>query len=198
MKTKNQLMLTEQEMSPAKTLAHIQSVVKAPKSNFNSFGKYKYRSAEDIMNAVKSIINPMGYWLIVSDEVVLMGNRYYIKSSAILTDGNNLYKADGWAREEEVKKGMDASQITGSATSYARKMALTGLFCLDDSKDSDATNKHEDDELTLLHNDYLAVLNPLIAVDYDKYIKYHPDNWKSERSLDNYKKAIAEIKKITL
>lgn len=129
-------------MAPAKTLAYIQSQVKAPKGQYNSFGKYKYRSAEDILEAVKIVINPLGYWLIIEDQVVQVADRIYIKATVILTNGNNVYCAEAYAREEEQKKGMDASQITGTASSYARKYALSGLFALDDTKDSDATNTH--------------------------------------------------------
>ena len=130
-----------------KTLAEIQSLIKAPKGQFNSFGKYKYRSCEDIVEAVKPIINKAGYHLTLSDEVVEAGGRVYIKATATLSDGTNTYQSTSFAREEETKKGMDAAQITGSASSYARKYALNGLFAIDDTKDSDATNKHEIEEV---------------------------------------------------
>jgi hypothetical protein len=135
-------MLKEEEMMPAKTLAYIQSQVKAPKGEFNSFGKYKYRTAEGIVEAVKPIINPLGYFLLTTDEVVLIGNRFYVKCMAILSNGNHTYEAEGWSREEESKKGMDASQITGSAASYAKKRALESLFALSSESDADATNTH--------------------------------------------------------
>lgn len=124
--------------------AEIQHKIKAPKGQFNSFGKYKYRSCEDIVEAVKPIINQAGYYLTLSDEVVEVGGRVYIKATATLSDGTNTYQSTAFAREEEVKKGMDAAQITGSASSYARKIALNGLFAIDDTKDSDATNNHDD------------------------------------------------------
>lgn len=129
------------------TLAKLQSLIKAPKGQFNSFGKYKYRSCEDIVEAVKPIINKAGYHLTLSDEVVEAGGRVYIKATATLSDGTNTYQSTSFAREEETKKGMDAAQITGSASSYARKYALNGLFAIDDTKDSDATNKHEIEEV---------------------------------------------------
>lgn len=125
------------------TLAKLQSLIKAPKGQFNAFGKYKYRSCEDIVEAVKPIINKAGYHLTLSDEVVEAGGRVYIKATATLSNGTNTYQSTSFAREEETKKGMDAAQITGSASSYARKYALNGLFAIDDTKDSDATNKHE-------------------------------------------------------
>lgn len=126
-------------------LAEIQNLVKAPKSNFNNFGKYKYRSKEDILEAVKQVVNPIGFSITVQDEVVVLGNRFYIKATAILTDGKERYEATGWAREAESKKGMDESQITGATASYAGKYALGNLFALDDTKDQDALNNHSDD-----------------------------------------------------
>lgn len=135
--------LTEAELSPAKTLAHIQAQVKAPKAQFNAFGKYKYRSAEDILEAVKPVINAAGYYLIISDRVVQIGDRYYVEAYVLLTNGTITYSATAYAREEEQKKGMDGSQITGAASSYARKYALSGLFALDDNADADRTNTDE-------------------------------------------------------
>jgi hypothetical protein len=127
-------------------LVKIQAELKAPKGQFNSFGKYKYRNAEDIIEAVKPILYKYGTALVISDEVVQVGERIYIKATATLLDKtDNHYSVNGWAREEEVKKGMDAAQITGSASSYARKYALNGLFAIDDTKDSDATNEHKDE-----------------------------------------------------
>ena len=137
--------MTESEMMPPKTLAYIQSQVKAPKGQFNAFGKYKYRKAEDIMEAVKPIINPLGYWLTVTDEIIFIGNRFYVKATAILSNGINTYITNAFAREEEQKKGMDGSQITGASSSYARKFALQGLFSLDDNADADSTNTHGDE-----------------------------------------------------
>lgn len=123
-------------------LAIIQSKVKAPKGQFNSFGKYHYRSAEDILEAVKQVVNPMGYSITISDTIINLGDRYYIKATATLSNGKESWSVDGFAREEESKKGMDGSQVTGASSSYARKYALNGLFALDDTKDSDATNTH--------------------------------------------------------
>jgi len=121
-------------------LVLIQSELKAPKGQTNKFGGYKYRSCEDILEALKPHLKEQGLFLSITDELVAQGNRYYIKASAIITDGIDRWSVDGWAREEEVKKGMDSSQITGASSSYARKYALNGLFCIDDTKDSDATN----------------------------------------------------------
>ena len=123
-------------------LSIIQAKVKAPKGQFNSFGKYHYRSAEDILEAVKQVVNPMGYSITISDTIINVGDRYYIKATATLSNGKETWSTDGYAREEESKKGMDGSQVTGASSSYARKYALNGLFALDDTKDSDATNTH--------------------------------------------------------
>lgn len=128
-------------------LAIIQAKVKAPKGQFNSFGKYHYRSAEDILEAVKQVVNPMGYSITISDTIINVGDRYYIKATATLSNGKETWSTDGYAREEESKKGMDGSQVTGASSSYARKCALNGLFALDDTKDSDATNTHGKDPI---------------------------------------------------
>jgi hypothetical protein len=123
-------------------LAEIQAKLKAPKGQFNSFGKYNYRSAEDILEAVKKVVNPMGFSITLTDDLIFAEGRWYIKSIAELTNGKETFSSIGLAREEETKKGMDGSQITGAASSYARKYALNGLFAIDDTKDSDATNDH--------------------------------------------------------
>jgi len=129
-------------------LVKIQAELKAPKNQTNNFGKYKYRSAEDIIEAVKPILFKNNCALLISDEIIQVADRIYVRATAMLIDENNEelpIQVYGWAREEEVKKGMDAAQITGSASSYARKYALNGLFAIDDTKDSDATNNHQDE-----------------------------------------------------
>lgn len=133
------MMNQEKTINP---LAEIQAKLKAPKGQFNSFGKYHYRSAEDILEAVKKVVNPMGFSVILTDNVKEIGGRIYVEAVASLFNGELEYSATGLAREEETKKGMDGSQITGAASSYARKYALNGLFAIDDTKDSDATNDH--------------------------------------------------------
>lgn len=139
-------------------LLAIQSELKAPKSQTNAFGRYKYRSCEDILEAVKPLLKDQGLVLTLSDEIVEIGGRNYVKATAtigyvqgIVTaiadkkmeyDTLGRFSVTAYAREEETKKGMDASQITGAASSYARKYALNGLFLIDDTKDSDSTNDH--------------------------------------------------------
>ena len=124
-------------------LAIIQRELKAPKGQTNNFGNYKYRSCEDILEALKPHLN--GYTLVITDDIILVGDRYYIKATATISDGKESVSATGIARESQTKKGMDDSQITGSTSSYARKYALNGLFCIDDNKDSDSTNTHGND-----------------------------------------------------
>ena len=121
-------------------LITIQSTLKAPKNQRNNFGGYNYRSCEDILEAVKPLLAEQGLILTISDDMVMLGNRFYVKASATITDGENSITNVAYAREEETKKGMDSSQITGAASSYARKYALNGLLCIDDTKDADATN----------------------------------------------------------
>jgi len=122
------------------TLAKVQALLKVPKGNLNSFGNYKFRSAEDILEAVKPIVNPLGYYVNCTDGIVEIGGRVYVKATAVLSNGNESWSADGFAREEETLKGQIAAQITGGASSYARKYALNGLFAIDDTKDPDHTN----------------------------------------------------------
>lgn len=125
-------------MSIYETLSHIQVELKAPKNLYNSFGKYKYRNAESILEAAKPLCAKHGCTLTVSDEVILIGDRYYIKATATVQDKDgNAASTTALAREDETKKGMDGAQITGTASSYARKYALNGLFCIDDTKDPD-------------------------------------------------------------
>lgn len=122
-------------------LIRIQNELKAPKGQYNSFGKYSYRSCEDILEAVKPLLSSYDCILTLSDEITLIGERYYVKATAILMNGaGGKVEVTAYAREEADKKGMDGSQITGAASSYARKYALNGLFCIDDNKDSDTTN----------------------------------------------------------
>lgn len=130
-------------MSVAEKLLAIQQDLKAPKGQFNSFGKYKYRSCEDILEAAKPLLGDHKAALTISDDICLVGDRHYIVATATLTDveTGEAVSVTAQAREEESKKGMDASQVTGAASSYARKYALNGLFCIDDAKDFDSTNQ---------------------------------------------------------
>lgn len=122
----------------------VQSQLKAPKNQRNNFGCYNYRNCEDILEAVKPLLKAEGLYLNITDDIVMIGDRYYVKATATLSDGERSLPSQAFAREEASKKGMDGSQVTGSASSYARKYALNGLFAIDDSKDADALNNGQD------------------------------------------------------
>ena len=127
-------------------LGAIQAKLKAPKGQFNDFGKYKYRSCEDVLEAVKPLLSEYKCVLLLRDSIESAEGRVYIKATAQFFDieaPETFIEVTAYAREEETKKGMDASQVTGAASSYARKYALNGLFCIDDTKDSDFTNTQE-------------------------------------------------------
>lgn len=126
-----------------KKLSLTQTELKAPKEQFNKFGNYAYRNCEDILEALKPILRKYELALIIEDEILLVGDRYYIKATCTLTDGLETVLTSALARESFDKKGMDDSQITGAASSYARKYALNGMFLIDDTKDADTTNTHE-------------------------------------------------------
>lgn len=120
----------------------IQSELKATKDKYNKFGGYSYRSAEGILEAVKPLLRKFDVSLLISDDVLLIGNRFYIKATATLRSGEETVSSSAFAREGDAKKGMCEEQVTGSASSYARKYALNGLFCIDDNKDADTEEYH--------------------------------------------------------
>ena len=124
------------------SLRQVQQELKAPKGQTNNFGKYKYRSCEDILEAVKPLLEKHGCTMVIHDDIVKVGKRIYVKASVDFTDGKITTSVSAFAREAETKKGMDDSQITGTASSYARKYALNGLFLIDDTKDAD-TDEHQ-------------------------------------------------------
>ena len=126
-----------------KKLAAIQSRLKAPKNQYNSFGKYKYRSCEDILEALKPLANEQGCTITIEDSPIMVGEWHYIQATATLSDGYNSQSVKAYARESETKSGMDSSQITGTASSYARKYALNGLFAIDDTKDADTMDNRQ-------------------------------------------------------
>lgn len=157
-----------------KELITIQSELKAPKSQFNKFGGYKYRKAEDILEAVKPLLAKQKCTLIISDDIVMIGNRIYVKATAtIKNEKGECETTTGWAREEENKKGMDGSQITGASSSYARKYALNGLFAIDDNADSDTTNTGQQDNV---HQQTAQTQQQSQATAQPAQPQYHPDN----------------------
>lgn len=127
-----------------KKLAEVQKALKAPKGQYNSFAKYNYRSCEDILEALKPILGDATVF--IYDELVQIGDRYYVKANATFLYGEEAVSATAFAREEVEKKGMDASQITGMASSYARKYALNGLFLIDDTKDADTKDNTKEEK----------------------------------------------------
>ncbi len=140
-------------------LIKIQSSLKAPKNNYNSFGRYKYRSCEDILESCKKILAENKCYITLNDSIEYIGNRFYIKATASLRreDGTLIAEANAFAREEETKKGMDAAQITGAASSYARKYALCGLLAIDDNKDADALNVGDNKEENSSENNIVQI-----------------------------------------
>jgi len=134
------------KMNIQQKLQGIQTELKAPKGQTNKFGGYRYRSCEDILTALKPLLAQYTCTLAISDDIVEVGGRVYVMATATLAstscEGDDAVRTSGFAREAETKKGMDDAQITGSASSYARKYALNGLFAIDDTKDPDATNDH--------------------------------------------------------
>lgn len=171
-----------------KELVLIQTKLNAPKGQRNNFGKYNYRSAEDILEALKPLLKETNCYLNINDSIDLVGDRYYIKATAKITNSEGVSEsATAYAREELTKKGMDASQITGSTSSYARKYALNGLFAIDDNKDADTDEFHKrthqqpkksisSDVLKAIKEDANAV-NDKSAFKYftDKYAEYKDD-----------------------
>lgn len=127
-------------------LLNVQRDLKAPKSQWNTFGNYYYRSAEDILEAVKPLLSEQGLLMTITDIIEQVGERYYIKAKVMVTDGEDSIEVTGYAREALNKKGMDDSQITGTASSYARKYAMNGLFLIDDTKDSDSNENRTERE----------------------------------------------------
>lgn len=181
-------------MSIYDKLFNIQQNLNAPKSQRNNFGNYNYRSCEDILEAVKPLLSENKCVLKLSDEIIYTGERYHVKAIATLTDietGESEY-ANGWAREEESKKGMDGSQITGASSSYARKYALNGLFCIDDNKDSDSTNTHGKDN----KKNTSSLSNAQVTRLYALANKAGYDKTKIEQMISaKYKKDIKSLSK---
>ena len=202
-------------------LIKIQQNLKAPKGQYNDFGKYSYRSCEDIFEAVKPLLEEENLTLRLNDELVQVGDRYYIKATAILTDGTETIENTSYAREEETKKGMDGSQITGASSSYARKYALNGLFLIDDVKDSDTTNgaveptkedaknwmftfgKHNGETMDQVINEDLQYVEWFIsqkASDYDKkcYELLTGEKLPTDEELKERTELLAEFQKLII
>ena len=191
-------------------LINIQSKLKAPKGQYNSFGKYSYRSCEDIFEALKPLLAEEKVSLLMSDDLLLIGERYYVKATATLTDGEESISNIAYAREEETKKGMDGSQITGASSSYARKYALNGLFLIDDVKDSDSTNtgdKKEEKKDETKGSSRIVLLNKIneleleLDIPHEKTLEIYKVNSTNQMTdsqlqncVDNMEKRLKEVR----
>lgn len=183
-------------------LLKIQTELKAPKTQFNKFGGYQYRSCEDIVEALKPLQEKYKCVVLLNDELVIIGDRYYIKATAtIINEKGDKLSVSALAREPEIKKGMDESQITGSSSSYARKYALNGLFAIDDTKDADATNNQGNEPsknqkqtliLTLEQKRDITELLEATNTDLNKFLDFF-----KVHSIDNvpYDKAFSMLTK---
>lgn len=188
-------------------LNKVQTELKAPKTQENKFGGYKYRSCEDILEALKELEAKHSFCTLLSDEIMLVANRIYVKATAKFVCDKGEISVSAYAREAEAKKGMDEAQITGSASSYARKYALNGLFAIDDTKDADATNTHADEPKegqkgkgTYMTPEQLSDLTQLCEVthsDIEKLTAYYKVKLFSQVPYDKAKAALlAKLEKI--
>ena len=161
-----------------KRLIEIQQKLKAPKNQYNNFGKYKYRSCEDILEGVKPLLSEVKLALVIKDEIISINDRFYVKAIASLYDeeGKPIAETSALAREEETKKGMDGSQVTGASSSYARKYALNGLFAIDDTKDADATNTHDKEVKKEKLNDSSIYISLAKLTDLDLIKNFYEEN----------------------
>lgn len=182
-----------------KRLIEIQQELKAPKNQKNSFGGYNYRSCEDILEAVKPLLKKQGLALVIKDDILAIDGRFYIKATASLFDENKdkIAETTALAREEENKKGMDASQLTGSTSSYARKYALNGLFAIDDNKDADAINTHGKEVKKVVDDSVdLDIIEGLKACDTLANLVRYKDSYKDKvKDVQGFKTEYAKMYK---
>lgn len=185
-------------------LSEIQNELKAPKSQHNAFGKYNYRNCEDILEAVKPLCKKNKAVLLLSDTIQNIADRYYVVAGAVLQDleSNESVTVTAYAREEETKKGMDGSQITGASSSYARKYALNGLFNIDDTKDSDATNKDDEPKSQpkqKSQRDQIVELIDECNFNANEVVEYTTKHFNTKDinklTKDQFSQLVAEIKK---
>lgn len=189
-------------------LLKVQVELKAPKGQYNSFGKYKYRSCEDILEALKPVLDKLKLTLFIKDDVIEVNTRNYVKATIILVNTekpDEIIETSALAREEETKKGMDGSQITGASSSYARKYALNGMFMIDDTKDSDSTNTHGKDEAKKTteteFKKAIDMINALANTEeksekvFDMIEKFNK-NSLLDCTIEELKKVYSELKKI--
>lgn len=165
-------------------LIRIQSELKAPKSQYNSFGKYSYRNAEDILEAVKPLLSKYNATMYITDEVVEVGSRIYVKATVTLSDGKETITASAYAREPEILKGMSESQITGATSSYARKYALNGLFAIDDTKDNDTNELREEREERVAYEEKQAKKSKFTDEQMAQMKKWNDGTFTAEELAD--------------
>lgn len=179
-------------------LMKIQQELKAPKGQYNSFGKYAYRSAEDILEAVKPLLAKYKAELVMTDDIVEVGGRIYVKATALMKAGQEQATVTAFAREPDDKKGMDASQITGTASSYARKYALNGLFLIDDTKDADTDEHHRQTAPQKVTPDTVKNIEGLIAEtgsDLPKLLAYFKVARLEDMRIDQARKCMVMLQK---
>lgn len=175
----------------------IQSELKAPKGQYNSFGKYNYRSCEDILEGVKPLLAKHGLVLTIQDSIDLIGDRFYVKATATITDGKEQLSTSAYARESLDKKGMDASQVTGATSSYARKYALNGLLAIDDTKDADTMDNSkkpaQQTQETVYNWNSLKTRAVQGGITEDELVRYVTETFKvskpSELKQEHYQQA---------
>ena len=181
-------------------LNEIQTTLNAPKNLHNKFGGYNYRSCESILEALKPKLAQHKATLVITDDMVEVGGRVYVKATVTLTAKDQSWQATAFARESETKKGMDESQITGAASSYARKYALNGLFAIDDTKDADATNNHDTTTkkvkyITEGQEADLEALAAEVKANLPGFCKFFKINALAELPADQFDKAVAMLEK---
>jgi len=180
-------------------LIKIQSELKAPKGQFNSFGKYKYRNCEDVLEALKPLLTANECTLTISDEVKEVGSLIYVEATATFSDGTNIITVKAQAGIDPNRKGMDIAQSFGSSSSYARKYALNGLFLIDDTKDADATNDHKNDKpktITLTDREYESCLKASSDKIVNVLFKYDGAIFSDGNIYTMKKEQLQELKKL--
>lgn len=185
----------KEEKTISDALLDIQSRLKAPKGQTNNFGHYKYRSAEDILEAVKPLLKENGCFLTISDDIVMVGDRIYVKATITMSKNGETIQTKAFARESESKAGMDVSQVTGASSSYARKYALNGLFCIDDTKDADALNVNKEYTAPATDPNLEAILANIKAARSADELKQIWDDCYTYQSNPIFKGAVSARKK---
>lgn len=189
--------ITDSQVILTQRVGDIQHKLKAPKGQYNSFGKYNYRSCEDILEGVKPLLKEHDLALLIDDEIVQIGERYYVKATAKITDGREIVSATAYAREPDTKKGMDESQITGATSSYARKYALNALLCIDDTKDADTMDNSkkpvQQTQETVYNWQTLKARATQCGISEDDLVRYVTETLKvkkpSELTQEHYQQA---------